>query len=367
MAPGPSSLRSERSTLFHAGGREAEIEEVFRRILAPARRSTRWRSPAPPTRTSRWSGRRRCGTTGPSRSGPGIPATQTRPGRALLGLCDWIETDFSAGHLRRLLQSGDLGVEADDEGFTAGPGGAHCSPAPRPAGAAPPTASRSAACASDYEARAADPDAVGRRPRGRAGEGRADGARARTGSPRSSRRFPSRRPTARSRCRRSSTPRSRSSSSTTARKQRARSPRRGGAASTTSASCARWARSRARCPAALRFIRERVQSLQVAPERPRPGHLYACTLPQAGYAGRPHVFVVGLEEGRVFPSAAEDPVLLDAERAGDLAGAAVCRPTGSTKPCTPRWRASPCRVRRASRSAIRAATPASSARPMRPG
>ena len=66
---------------------------------------------------------------------------------------------------------------------------------------------------------------------------------------------------------------------------------------------------------ALRFIRERVQSLQVAPERPRPGHLYACRLQQAGYSGRPHLFVVGLEEGRVFPSASEDPVLLDAERA----------------------------------------------------
>ena len=58
-----------------------------------------------------------------------------------------------------------------------------------------------------------------------------------------------------------------------------------------------------------------MQSLQVAPERPRPGHLYACTLAHAGYAGRPHLFVVGLEEGRVFPSATEDAVLLDAERA----------------------------------------------------
>ena len=67
-------------------------------------------------------------------------------------------------------------------------------------------------------------------------------------------------------------------------------------------------------PAALRFIRERVQSLQVAPERPRPGHLYVCDLMHTGFAGRPHVFVVGLEEGRVFPSATEDPVLLDRER-----------------------------------------------------
>ena len=50
----------------------------------------------------------------------GIPAAFTRPGRALIGLCDWIETDFSAGHFRRLLQSGDLGVEEEDEGFTAG-------------------------------------------------------------------------------------------------------------------------------------------------------------------------------------------------------------------------------------------------------
>ena len=68
-------------------------------------------------------------------------------------------------------------------------------------------------------------------------------------------------------------------------------------------------------PGALRFIRERVGSLQVATERPRPGHLYACRLAQAGYSGRPHLFIVGLEEGRVFPAATEDPVLLDDERA----------------------------------------------------
>src|SRR5207344_1626125 len=69
-------------------------------------------------------------------------------------------------------------------------------------------------------------------------------------------------------------------------------------------------------PEALRFVRERVQSLTVAPERPRPGHLYASHLSQAGYAGRPVLFVVGLEEGRVFSSSTEDAVLLDAERVG---------------------------------------------------
>ena len=68
-------------------------------------------------------------------------------------------------------------------------------------------------------------------------------------------------------------------------------------------------------PEALRFVRERVQSLTVAPERPRPGHLYACSLSQSGYAGRAHLFIVGLEEGRVFAGSTEDPVLLDEERA----------------------------------------------------
>ena len=40
-------------------------------------------------------------------------------------------------------------------------------------------------------------------------------------------------------------------------------------------------------PEALRFIRERVLTLQVAPERPRPGHLHVCALSQACFPGRP--------------------------------------------------------------------------------
>ena len=83
-----------------------------------------------------------------------------------------------------------------------------------------------------------------------------------------------------------------------------------------SANCARSDAFSCTLSESLRFIRERVQSLYVAPERPRPGHLYACSLSQSGYAGRDHLFVVGLEEGRVFSSSTEDAVLLDTERAG---------------------------------------------------
>ena len=43
-----------------------------------------------------------------------------------------------AGHLRRLLQSGDVEVDAEDEGFTAPQAARDCWPAPKPAGAAPP-------------------------------------------------------------------------------------------------------------------------------------------------------------------------------------------------------------------------------------
>ena len=119
---GPGSQQgSQQPTLhlFHAGGREAEIEDVFRRILAAgapldqieiacasdAHLALIWEK----AQRHDW----------PVTLGAGIPATLTRPGRALLGLCDWVETDFSAGHFRRLLQSGDVSVE-EHEGFSAG-------------------------------------------------------------------------------------------------------------------------------------------------------------------------------------------------------------------------------------------------------
>ena len=244
--------------------------------------------------------------------GSGIAATQTRPGRALIGLCDWIETDFAAGHFRRLLESGDLGVEAEEEGFTAGKAARIVARAE--AGWGRETYGLALGrLRPEYEARAADPD--------RSEEDRADAmAKADltarvlawiTGLV-------------------GSIPEPAADGHvplqtvvdavlgfiehTTARKS-ALDHRAASALADYVGELRALGAFSCPLPGALRFVRERVQSLHVAPDRPRPGHLYACSLAHAGFAGRPHVFVVGLEEGRVFPSNAEDAVLLDAERA----------------------------------------------------
>lgn len=73
---------------------------------------------------------------------------------------------------------------------------------------------------------------------------------------------------------------------------------------------------------ALTLLRDCLSRIRVCADRPRPGALHATSLQQAGYSGRPHTFLVGLEEGGVFPRGREDPVLLDDERMA-LAGPAL--------------------------------------------
>ena len=299
--------------LFHAGGREAEVEEVFRRILATgapldqveiacasdAHVSLIWEKAL----RHKW----------PVTLGPGIAAPSTRPGRALLGFCDWIETDFSAGHLRRLLQSGDMGIEEEDEGFTAGQAARTLARAEAGWGRATYSLSLGL-LAKSYETRASDPELSD-------DERETAGAKAKlthniaswiTGL----------------------------IALVPAESSHGKAPLQDVvevALAFVERSTARASQLDHRAAAAivdhvkelralgafecslreaLHFIRERVESLQVAAERPRPGHLHACRLHQTAYSGRPHLFVVGLEEGRVFPTASEDPVLLDAERAG---------------------------------------------------
>ena len=54
----------------------------------------------------------------------------------------------------------------------------------------------------------------------------------------------------------------------------------------------------------------------------RPGRLYLTPLDRAGYSGRSHLFILGMDESRFPGGAAEDPILLDDERvavSGELA------------------------------------------------
>ena len=119
MTPPSSAPSKARIDLFHAGGREAEIEEVFRRILATGAPLDQVEIACASDAHIALVWEKALRHDWPVTLGAGIPATFTRPGRALIGLCDWIETDFAAGHFRRLLQSGDISVE-EQEGFTAG-------------------------------------------------------------------------------------------------------------------------------------------------------------------------------------------------------------------------------------------------------
>jgi ATP-dependent helicase/nuclease subunit B len=309
---GSSGAGTSSIALFHAGGREAEIEEVFRRILAAGVPLDQVEIASASDAHVALVWEKALRHDWPVTLGPGIPATSTRPGRALIGLCDWIETDFSAAHLRHLLQSGDMGLEKDDEGFTAGEAARLLARAEAGWGRATYGLALGMVGKS-YESRANDPDlsdddrvaarqkqeltsavlkwiskviasvpeadAAGRVPLQAVVEGVFEYLD---------------RSTARS-------------SQLDHRAAAALGDFIGELRALGSFSCTQTE--------ALRFIRERVQSLQVAPERPRPGSLFVCTFSQAGYSGRPHLFVVGLEEGRVFPSATEDAVLLDAERA----------------------------------------------------
>src|SRR5688572_31566730 len=92
--PGASS----NIELFHAGGREAEIEEVFRRILTGGASLDQIEIACASDAHVALIWEKALRHNWPITLGPGLPAALTRPGRALIGLCDWIETDFSAGH-----------------------------------------------------------------------------------------------------------------------------------------------------------------------------------------------------------------------------------------------------------------------------
>jgi ATP-dependent helicase/nuclease subunit B len=230
----------------------------------------------------------------------------------VLGWCDWIESDFSAGRLRRLLQSGDMGIESDDEGFTA----SQAARVLARAGAGWGRATYELALgrlAASYRFRADDADVT-----------EADRADARLKVLLTAKVLDW------TKAQVAAVPEPDGSGSvplqtvvvaalsfierTTARKS-ALDHRAASALNEYVAELRALGPFSCSLSEALRFVRERVQTLSVAHDRPRPGHLYVCALSQACYSGRPHLYAIGLEEGGVFPTAREDAVLLDTERA----------------------------------------------------
>jgi ATP-dependent helicase/nuclease subunit B len=307
----PRTSPEAEISIFHAGGREAEIEEVFRRILATGASLDQVEIACASDAHVALIWEKALRHDWPVTLGSGIPAAFTRPGRALIGLCDWVETDFSAGHFRRLLQSGDLGVLEEVQGFTAGQaarllGRAEAGWGRATYGLALGRLNKS------YESRAADQDASDE-----------DRAEAQTKAELTARvcdwitglvaSLPEPAPDGK-------VPLQTVVSSVldflerTTKRSSALDHRAAAALQDYVSELRALGSFSCTLSESLSFIRERVQSLNVAPERPRPGHLYACSLSQSGYAGRGHLFIVGLEEGRVFSSSTEDAVLLDVER-----------------------------------------------------
>lgn len=65
---------------------------------------------------------------------------------------------------------------------------------------------------------------------------------------------------------------------------------------------------------AVRLLRDEIELHPISRSGPRPGCLHAAPVEEAGHSGRPHLFVVGLDEGGFPGAGVEDPILLDRER-----------------------------------------------------
>lgn len=304
-------------TIFHAGGREAEVDEVLRRVFASGLSVDRVEIACASDTHALLAWEKATRLEWPVTLSTGIPAPLTRPGRALLAWSDWIDEGFPASRLRRALQSGDVSPRAFIDGDE-GDGRMSAGQAARlllRAEAAwgrdtyAPAFERLRAF---HEARAeshereADQQARDRITLRRVdrldrwvsallaaipqedAEGRID-VQALVSAARA---FVSQNALKASYLDAAAlVTLDESLGELTALGPVRTSPR-----------------------AALRLLRERVDALQVGRDRARPGHLFVTTLAHAGLSGRARLFIVGLEEGRVFPTAVEDPILLDAER-----------------------------------------------------
>jgi len=307
---GPSNRTFE---LFQAGGAEAEIEEVLRRILRSGLPLDQVEIACASADYGALIWEKACRHNWPVTLADGVPVSLTRPARALLGFLAWIENDFSAGSLRRLLQSDDVRLGGIDPEVLSSAHAARLLAKSKPAWGRRTYALALGKLAKGYRSYAmrdelGDDDRVAvlakadqadrllgwiRALIDAVPESDADGRLALTSLVDCALTFV------------------REHSSTA-------NALDGAAVSTlTNAISQLTALGDFTCSIAdgLRIIRESVSHSHVGAGRPIPGHLYVSQLSHAAFASRRLLFVVGVQEGRVFPAAFEDPVLLDAERA----------------------------------------------------
>lgn len=310
-ADAPAPRQDGSLSLFRAGGREAEIEEVFRRILSAGTSLDQVEIACASDEYAPLIWEKACRLEWPVTIATGIPAALTRPGRALIGWCEWIEGNFAAADLRHLLQSGDVTL-GKDAGLSGGQ-------AARLLARAEATWGRDTyhlaftRLERSYRSKSRDPERTEDLRRAAQEKAQAcvtlrdwivdllsavpvpapaGGKIALRAVTEAALRFLD----ACCACA--------SALDGFARQQLVESVGELRALDDFQCSIVH----------ALGFIRERANSASVGVDRPRPGHLYISSLSQCAYPGRPHLFIVGLEEGRVFPSGAEDPVLLSTER-----------------------------------------------------
>lgn len=299
-------------TIFHAGGRDAEVASVLRRIAATADPldAVEVACASPEYALLFWEKAQRLDW--PVTLSSGVPAVRTRPGRLLLRFCAWVGGNFASADLRRLLLSGDCapaGFDAPEAELTPGQAARLLLKAEATWGrdTYAPSLARLAGIYDD-ESRRDESHTEDRTWRARkAAQTRTlaawiDGVLSSIPPPDSV---------------------SIGAVATAATAFLSANAHRTTALDAMAAVALESALAdlvgalgshRCDLASALGFVRARVESLAVGRDRPRPGALHVSSLPDAGLDGRRRVFVVGLVEGGVFPPAIEDPVLLDLER-----------------------------------------------------
>ncbi|HEX4441309.1 MAG TPA: PD-(D/E)XK nuclease family protein [Thermoanaerobaculia bacterium] len=311
--------------LLRAVGEENEIRDAFRRILRegiPFDRVEILHTDASVYPALAWELSREHGI--PCTFGGGVPATYSRPGQAALAFLDWVGGGFPSGRLREALASGLLTLRSAGE--ASGARDAHASATAREMRRARiGWGRRRHLTALDRRIRELEgPDRRSHR-----GEDDGDDAPA---------------------ARRRAESRGRSLAAATQAKDfvsRALELAPDAAAPDALRTLARGARAfvaefarvadeldgaaaealdslfqeiaelpaaTAPLPEAVERLADAVRELSVSPDRPRPGRVHVTHYAAGGFSGRPHAFVLGLDDGRHPGRGLEDPVLLDDER-----------------------------------------------------